>query len=736
MIFKYVTLAVILSVSNVEGDLRDWDLDSFILSVSSAVERENLDELAAHFDRRYIEYSNEIISLKKIFNNFDSIEVHTELGEPKYYRDVIEVKIKVKMSGIPLGGTERIEFIKEEQLDYWIERRGDSLLIIGDMDYGKRRVLERMFDTLLGNEVSVLLTEFEKAVEEGDLKRFKRFFHSDYLHDGESCKALEASFIRALGAGGLSINFSNLSLNERSNAPDGWPKKLWVDATVSLSGPAVSSVSSGLLKSGRTTLSLRKEGDKWLIAGNGEPGTGDIDGLRSGSLSRLHTYLLILFGTMAVAGLALARKKKVYLLLSVVAVLSGGGLLWAIDKKEARPNIILITVDTLRADHVGSYGAGLVATPVMDGIARDGILFENAYCPMPHTAPSHATILTSLYPRQHGVMLNGHSLPRRFETLAEVLREEGYVTSAFVASFVLGAEFGFGSGFERFDDEMEHGLRTAGEVVHKILPWLEENAGNEFFTWIHLYDPHVPLTPPEPFKSKYPGDDYASLYKAEVAYTDSRLGLILAALKSLSVEEETIVILTADHGESLGEHDYWGHGQQLYEVSVRVPLIVKIPGKLAAKKGILPRSSRIQARVRIMDIFPTVLELLGIEERTGLQGSSFLPLMRKNHGLHRDVYMISMPPGKGVVPPYQKNAVLTGQWKLIRFRGADDEIYNLVEDPDELNDMRVSRPEVFKKLTGEIAKWEKIINKSAPHSRKQIIDEATKKRLRAFGYVY
>ena len=641
------------------------------------------------------------------------------------------------MTGIPLGGTERIEFIKEEQLDYWIERRGDSLLIIGDMDYGKRRALERMFDALLTNEVSGLMAEFEKAVEGGALKRFKRLFHSDYLHDGESYKELEANFVRALGAGGLSINFSNLSPNERSSAPDGWPEKLWVDTTVSLSGPAVSSASSGLLKSGRTTLSLKKEGDKWLIAGNGEPGIGDIeDGLRAVSLSRLHIYLLILFGTMAVAGLALARKKKVYLLLSVVAVMSGGGLLWALDKKGARPNIILITVDTLRADHVGSYGAGLVATPVMDGIARDGILFENAYCPKPHTAPSHATILTSLYPRQHGVMLNGHSLPHRFETLAEVLREEGYVTSAFVAVFMLSAEFGFDQGFERFDDEMEHGLRTAGEMVHKILPWLEKNAGKSFFMWIHLYDPHVPLIPPEPFKSKYPGDDYTSLYRAEVAYTDSRLGLILAALKALSIEEETIVILTSDHGESLGEHDYWGHGQQLYEVSVRVPLIVKIPEKLSAKKGILPRSSRIQARVRIMDIFPTVLELLGIEERTGLQGSSFLPLMRKNHGLHRDVYMANMPPEKNAIPPYQENAVLMGQWKLIRFHGSDDEIYNLIEDPDEQNDMRDSQPEVLKKLAGKIAKWEKIIRKSGSSSPKQIVDEATKKRLRALGYVY
>jgi choline-sulfatase len=281
----------------------------------------------------------------------------------------------------------------------------------------------------------------------------------------------------------------------------------------------------------------------------------------------------------------------------------------------ARPSVILITIDTLRADHVGCYGAQMVKTPTLDALAHDGVVFERAISQVPLTWPSHAVILTGTYPFQNGVQdFTGQPLAPQFRSVAQAFKQAGYATGAVVSAFVLDRSWGLARGFDFYDDafsaatfeKKDIGLvdRRAGESVAHALAWLKRTPRRPFFLWLHLYDPHSPYDPPEPYRSEY----RSHLYDGEIAYADHELGSLMAWLKQNRLYDSSLIVALSDHGESLGEHGEDEHGFFLYNATVHVPLIVKPP----AGSGI--RAARRPDPVETVAVAPTLLQLAGVKD--------------------------------------------------------------------------------------------------------------------------
>ena len=287
-----------------------------------------------------------------------------------------------------------------------------------------------------------------------------------------------------------------------------------------------------------------------------------------------------------------------------------------------RPNLLLVTIDTLRPDRLGCYGNSKIETPNLDGLARKGTLFENAVTPTPLTAPSHASIFTGLYPTVHKVRdTGGFILDSSHPTLAVILRQQGWDTAAFVGASVLKKHFGFSQGFAVYDDEMprpdphrvsgEYAERRAGEVVDRATHWLAGQSGRPFFLWVHVFDPHSPYDPPSPFREKYRG----RLYDGEVAYADQQIGRLLAAVAGKP--GKTLIAVLSDHGESLCEHGEYTHGVFLYDSTIRIAFLLAGP--------VIPVGLRVKQQVRSIDLLPTALESLAIKAPPGLQGTSLTP---------------------------------------------------------------------------------------------------------------
>jgi len=250
-------------------------------------------------------------------------------------------------------------------------------------------------------------------------------------------------------------------------------------------------------------------------------------------------------------------------------------------------NIILITVDTLRADHLECYGYDRVKTPQINRLANEGILFECNIVQAPLTLPSHSSILTGTYPLHHGVRDNGgFYLEEDHITLAEVLKTKGYSTGAFVAAFVLDSRWGLDQGFDYYYDNfdltkyktvsLDSVQRRGDEVVEEVYKWLENQSQQRFFAWIHLYDPHTPYDPPEPYKTEYRGSHFG-LYGGEIAYVDHLMGEFRSFMEEKNLLDKTLIIFTSDHGENLGEHKESAHGFFIYDSDIRVPLIIRFP---------------------------------------------------------------------------------------------------------------------------------------------------------------
>ncbi|MFO8056815.1 MAG: sulfatase, partial [bacterium] len=278
-------------------------------------------------------------------------------------------------------------------------------------------------------------------------------------------------------------------------------------------------------------------------------------------------------------------KKRAVLLALVLAVAAGaaGGAVYyvqtlpppAADPEER--NLLIVSIDTCRADRLGCYGYGNAKTPVIDSIAAQGVKMERAYAIQPITLPSHATILTGLHSFNHGVRDNGlYKLPREAVTMAEVLREKGYLTGAIISAFVLNEQFGLSQGFEHYDDRLSKeptkssGIAEiqASLVSERAVNWIEKNANKKWFLWLHYFDPHAPYVPPEKFK-----DATGDPYDGEIAYVDHELERVMNLLDRKNLRRKTVVIITSDHGEGLGEHEEATHGIFLYNSTMHVPMI-------------------------------------------------------------------------------------------------------------------------------------------------------------------
>jgi len=308
-----------------------------------------------------------------------------------------------------------------------------------------------------------------------------------------------------------------------------------------------------------------------------------------------------------------------------------------------KPNILLITIDTLRPDRLSCYGSTLVKTPNIDKLALAGVLFNRAFAHNPLTLPSHANILLGTTPLQHGVHDNGlFRVPQGLPNLAVYLQKAGYRTGAFIGSFPLDARFGLKAGFEIYDQSYPAGSglefiypeRKAGAVIKAAIDWLKSLANSPadnrpWFLWLHCFDPHQPYEPPEPFTSQFKND----LYSGEVAYVDLELGRLFDYLEETSQWNSTIKIFTGDHGQSLGEHGESTHGYFAYNSTLWVPLIISAP-------GLRPR--RLDENVCHVDIFPTVCELLGNSPPAYLQGQSLVKVMKGNKLPARKIYFESL----------------------------------------------------------------------------------------------
>jgi arylsulfatase A-like enzyme/predicted Zn-dependent protease len=396
-------------------------------------------------------------------------------------------------------------------------------------------------------------------------------------------------------------------------------------------------------------------------------------------------------------------------------------------------NYILITVDTLRADRIHCYGFPSIETPTMDLFASRGVLFEKCIAQTPLTLPSHTSLLTGTYPLFHGVRDNGGFLvPQELVTLAEVFKEKDCKTAAFVAAYVLDSKWGLNQGFDTYFDQFDlskyksislgNVQRRGDEVIDEALRWLDLHKNERFFTWVHLYDPHTPYKPPSPFREKYPKRPYVG----EIAYTDSQLGRLWRYLEENNLIDSTILIFAADHGESLGEHQESTHGFFVYQEGIHVPLIFVTP--FDDLHGI-----RREEVVSLVDIMPTVLEMDGMPIPSQVQGKSLLPLFfdekeNEESFAYAETYYPRFHYGWSELKSIQED-----RFKLII--APELELYDLASDPDEKINLFSSHPEEARKLMRTAEQFMGESSQGAFDVDYRHIDEETRERLGALGYI-
>ncbi len=454
------------------------------------------------------------------------------------------------------------------------------------------------------------------------------------------------------------------------------------------------------------------------------------------------------------------------------------GLADAADKD----NIILITIDTQRADYIGCYGNSRIQTPTIDEIAEEGVRFKGCISQCPLTLPSHTSIMTATYPIYHGVRTNkGYVASQSLNTLAEALRGNGYQTAAFVSAFILDDRFGLDQGFDTYDGnfdrlhlsfismfldrslfyrilshagyfEEDYLQRRAGETTDSAVTWLERHGEAPFFLWIHYFDPHGPWNPVKPYDTMYQSEPDADLdgeitvttlidrqnltkrfvenvklhYMGEISYTDRQIGNLREALAHLNLDGKTLIVLTADHGESFAENDFWGHGGVVNNPSIRIPLIFYRPGRLSGGRVVDGLSESI-------DIMPTILDYLGIEGPKEMQGMSLLPFMDGSRNLpDRTGYSEATASETQELRVW---SLVTMKWKYVYSpAGGWGQLINREEDPAEERDMAHERPELAASMKSELL--ELVKTQSSPDSPgAENIDRETENALRALGYV-
>jgi arylsulfatase A-like enzyme/Flp pilus assembly protein TadD len=386
-------------------------------------------------------------------------------------------------------------------------------------------------------------------------------------------------------------------------------------------------------------------------------------------------------------------------------------------------NVLLITIDTIRPDRLSCYSTKYLKTPRIEALAENGVVFDRAFAHNPTTLPSHTNVLLGTTPLSHGVHDNGKfRVNEGFLTLAEYLKESGYSTGAFIGAFPLDSRFGLSQGFDVYDEsyslpgKFTLPERRAEDVIQAAFAWLEKQ-NSKWFSWIHLWDPHTMYFPPEPFRTKFKDD----LYSGEVAYVDSELGKLFDFLEEEDFLENTLVVLTGDHGESLGEHGELTHSYFAYNSTLWAPLIIAGPGL---------ESRRIAEYVCHVDIFPTVCDILEMEKPPFLQGVSLLPLMKGKKIGQRIIYFESLDPyyNMGLAP---LRGFIEEGGKF--FDSPLPEFYDLKNDFNERNNIiqkinKEKYAERLKKLMEELS-----FEQAGDSARR--MDQETRERLRSLGYI-
>jgi arylsulfatase A-like enzyme len=436
------------------------------------------------------------------------------------------------------------------------------------------------------------------------------------------------------------------------------------------------------------------------------------------------------------------------------------------ERPDDAPSVLLVTIDTARADHFSSYGYERPTTPFIDGLAREGILFEAAYTPTPTTAPAHASLFTASYPSEHGVLKNGHVLAAGRPTLAAVLQNAGYRTAAIVSSYVLARHFGLGQGFAYYDDDFTtakssvvveewedstdigHFDRRADETTDRAIAWLRANArAAPFFLWVHYFDPHHPYDPPaaqrlvleaalpEPGAPATPGDaaearERTLAYDAEIRFVDDQVARLVGYLDDTLGRARTLVIVATDHGEGLMQRGWMAHGVHLHEELVRAALIMRWPPHL-------PSGRRVAAPVGLIDIAPTVLALLELEPMSGPAGTA-LQGQRADGDVPPDRPLFfqrrpyATPEYRGWNVRDPMFGLRRGRWKYIETDGVG-ELFDLSADSGETRNVRAEHAAAADALAAELRAWRERID-GHTHSPQQISPEDAA-RLRALGYV-
>ena len=448
-------------------------------------------------------------------------------------------------------------------------------------------------------------------------------------------------------------------------------------------------------------------------------------------------------------------------------------LLWLLLACETTPppapNIVVVTMDTTRADHLGAYGYARARTPAIDALAAAGVRFERAWTVSNNTLPAHVSVLSGLQPQRAGVPRNGHKLPSGTPWAPEALQAAGYDTAAFVSASALSAKLGLDRGFDVYDDsfdvkELDQRQRHGDDTTDAVLAWLGQPRDKPFFLWVHYFDPHYPYTPPAPYDSMYgagytgPADgslEYLlriwgrggkekietsaadrqrmiDLYDGEIAWLDTQLARLFTAVDQGGRGQDTLIVLTADHGESLDEHGYlFDHGEYVYEPTLHIPLIVRPPLRM----GLAP--AVVDAAVQNVDVATTALAMAGVPSAAPLDGQDLTPLLA---GGAPDpagrAFAESCRPWQierrhaGWKNLHKAQAVREGSLKLIATPFQDKlELYDLAADPGELRNVVGDRPEDAKRIAGALEGWRGgAVDIAVP-------DAENMERIKALGYI-
>jgi arylsulfatase A-like enzyme len=433
-------------------------------------------------------------------------------------------------------------------------------------------------------------------------------------------------------------------------------------------------------------------------------------------------------------------------------------------------NVILILIDALRAENVGCYGYERPVSPVLDAFSKEAVKFECCYTHASWTKPSCSSMLTSLYPCMHGTNVHGAVLPEEVTTISEIFKQQGYVTYCYMANPNLKAIFGFNQGFDFFDDLMIRdrmyyaAVRNLPVFNHlllslsgrtfiwidndnakvangRIFPWLEQNKDATFFMYLHYMDPHNPYAPPPPYDTLFEHEEgnvastCIALYDGEIRFVDEHIGHLFEKLKALGLYDNTLIVLTSDHGEEFGEHGTWFHGKSIYQQALRVPLIIRFPDETLNRRV-------VSTPVRNVDIMPTILHAVKVPYEGALEGVSLLPLLLdgRQRPAKRDVYVDENLDTRFIF----KGLVKDARWKYILTEKSEErdtdkygyeELYDLENDPGETTNLIEAYPDTLTKLRDLVSEHRQYCKTRAIVAPERALDQETIEQLKALGYL-